>query len=90
MSTGVNAIVQAETGIQIALLIPSSVAVCWLIGAWADKHFHQSWISIFGIVFGAITGLFYVFRMALHAEKGSPGEIRPQAAAGKEPNHQSK
>jgi F0F1-type ATP synthase assembly protein I len=69
MSTGVSAIVEAEKLLQIALMLPCAAVVGWLIGAWADKHFHQEWIAIAGVVFGAISGLFYVIRMALNAER---------------------
>jgi hypothetical protein len=30
---------------------------------------HQSWISLAGIVFGGVSGLVYVVRLALTAEK---------------------
>jgi len=82
MSSGVSAIVQAEKGIQIALLIPSSVAICWLIGAWADKHFHQTWIAIAGIIFGAVSGLAYVFRMAIQSDRSSRNDKGSQAGSG--------
>ncbi|WP_239461284.1 AtpZ/AtpI family protein [Occallatibacter savannae] len=68
-SSGVDAIVKAETGIQIALILPSSVVICWLIGAWADKHFHQSWISIAGVVFGAVSGLVYIIQYVIRADR---------------------
>ena len=81
VSGGVEAVIQAEKLMQIALLLPSAVGVGWLIGAWADNHFHQSWITIAGVVFGAISGLFYVIRMAITAERdsrtGSDGENGP-------------
>jgi F0F1-type ATP synthase assembly protein I len=69
MSSGVDAIVQAEKLLQIALMLPCAAVVGWLIGAWADKHFHQTWVAIAGIVFGAISGLVYVIRMAFTAER---------------------
>jgi ATP synthase protein I len=68
-SSGIDAIVKAETGIQIALVLPSCVVICWLIGAWADKHFHQTWIAILGVVFGAISGLVYVIQYVLRADR---------------------
>src|SRR5215472_12554091 len=76
MSSGIDAVVQAETGIQIALILPSAVVICWLIGAWADKHFHQHWISIFGVVFGAISGLVYIIQFVLRAEKAEEKAAR--------------
>jgi ATP synthase protein I len=69
MSSGVEAIVQAEKLLQIALMLPCAAVVGWLIGAWADKHFHQTWIAVAGIAFGAISGLVYVIRMAFVTER---------------------
>ena len=93
MSTGVDAIVQAETGIQIALVLPSAVVICWLLGAWADKHFHQTWISIFGVVFGAISGLVYIIQFVLRAEKAEEKATRnktdDQRGTGNGPSNES-
>ena len=74
MSSGVEAIVEVEKLLQIALMLPCAALIGWLIGAWGDKHFHQSWISILGVVFGAISGLVYVIRMALRAERSTRNE----------------
>jgi ATP synthase protein I len=89
MSSGLDAIVQAETGIQIALVLPSAVVICWLIGAWADKHFHQTWISIFGVVFGAISGLVYIIQYVLRAEKATPNETQDGSGTGNGPTDES-
>jgi len=70
-SSGIKAWVEAEKLMQIAILLPAAAFIGWLAGAWADSRLHQTWISIAGIVFGAISGLVYVIRMALAAEKGS-------------------
>jgi F0F1-type ATP synthase assembly protein I len=66
---GIGALVQAEKAVQIALVLPSAVVICWLIGAWADHRFHQSWIGIAGVIFGSVSGLVYVIRMALTSDK---------------------
>jgi ATP synthase protein I len=68
-SSGVSAIVETEKLLQLALMLPCAAVIGWLAGAWADKHFHQTWIAIAGIVFGAISGLVYVIRMAFQAER---------------------
>jgi hypothetical protein len=68
---GLDAVVQAEKMIQIAILLPCSAFIGWLIGAWLDKHLHQTWIGFAGILFGGFSGLFYVVRLALAAEKAS-------------------
>jgi ATP synthase protein I len=72
-SEGLNAVMQTEKAIQMGLLPPSAVALCWIIGAWADRQFHQHWIAIAGIVFGAVAGLTGVIRMVLASEKSSRG-----------------
>lgn len=84
-SSGIDAIVKAETGIQIALILPSSVVVCWLIGAWADRHFHQSWISIVGVVFGAISGLVYIIQYVVRADRQDRNETAGRSGTGKGP-----
>jgi ATP synthase protein I len=82
MSSGVSAIVEAEKLLQIALMLPCAAVVGWLIGTWADKHFHQTWIAIAGIVFGAVSGLVFVIRMALTAERGTRNETSDQNGSG--------
>ncbi len=65
-SGGLATLVQAEKLMQIAILLPSAAFIGWLGGAWLDKHLHQSWIGILGIVLGGISGLVYVVRLVLH------------------------
>ena len=84
MSSGVTAIVEAEKLLQIALMLPCAAVIGWLLGAWADKHFHQTWISIAGVVFGAISGLVYVIRMALQAERSTRNDTGSQNGSGEE------
>jgi hypothetical protein len=78
-SAGLSGLIEAEKLMQIALLLPSSAFIGWLIGAWADSRLHTSWIGIAGIVFGGVSGLVYVVRLALASSrdsengKGSPG-----------------
>jgi F0F1-type ATP synthase assembly protein I len=64
-----QSLVQAEKLLQVAFVLPSATVIGWLAGAWADQHWHQSWLAIAGIIFGAISGLVYVVRMAADAEK---------------------
>ncbi len=87
MSSGVEAIVSAEKLMQIALLLPSAVGIGWLLGAWADSRFHQSWIAIAGIIFGSVSGLFYIIRMAITAERDSrTGNGKDNGAGNGSPN----
>jgi ATP synthase protein I len=74
-SSGFKAYVEAEKLMQIAILLPSATFIGWLAGAWLDSRLHQSWIAIAGVIFGSLSGLVYVVRMALAAEKqSSPGD----------------
>jgi len=64
-----SAWIEAEKLMQIALVLPCAAFIGWLIGAWLDRHFHQSWIAIVGIVFGGVAGLTFAIRVALAANK---------------------
>ena len=79
-SSGLDTLVQAEELMQIAVLLPSAAFVGWLLGAWADRTWHQSWMGIAGIVFGGISGLVYVVRMviATGAQNGKGGAGSPE------------
>jgi ATP synthase protein I len=69
-------LIEAEKLMQIALTLPAAVLIGWLAGAWADSRLHQSWIAILGVVFGGISGLVYVIRTVMAAEKKSrPGNL---------------
>ncbi len=59
----VDGIVRAERLFQIALILPVSVVVGWLLGAGLDKWLHQVWISMVGLVLGAVAGFIEVFRV---------------------------
>ena len=61
----IGAWVQAEKMIQIALVLPCAAFIGWLPGAWLDRHFHQAWMAIAGVVFGIIAGLVAAIRMAV-------------------------
>jgi hypothetical protein len=77
-SSGLDTLVQAEKLMQIAILLPSAAFIGWLLGAWADKAWHQSWIGLAGMVFGGISGIVYVVRLVLStgadAGNGSSGK----------------
>ena len=64
-SGGFQALVQAEKLTQIAVLLPSAAFIGWLLGAWLDSKLHTGWISLAGIVFGGVSGLVYVIRLAI-------------------------
>lgn len=78
MQSGVEALVQAEKLLQVALMLPCAVAIGWLLGAWGDSRLHQSWMTITGVILGAVSGLSFVIRMAISAEKASPADTGPE------------
>jgi ATP synthase protein I len=57
-------LVKAESMVQLAIALPAGCVIGWLVGAWLDRHFHQSWISIAGILLGALAGFVQIFRTA--------------------------
>jgi len=57
-------LVKAESMIQLAIALPAGCVIGWLVGSWLDRHFHQGWISIVGILLGALAGFVQIFRMA--------------------------
>jgi ATP synthase protein I len=68
---GIESLVQAEKLLQIAFILPSSMVVGWLAGAWADSKLHQTWLTVAGVILGCIAGLVYVIRLATAAEKSA-------------------
>jgi len=61
---GLQQLVKAESFIQLAIALPAGCVIGWLVGAWLDKHFHQHWIGIVGILVGAAGGFIQIFTMA--------------------------
>jgi ATP synthase protein I len=57
-------LVKAESMVQLAIALPAGCVIGWLIGAWLDKHFHQNWIGIVGILLGAAAGFMQIFMTA--------------------------
>ncbi len=82
-SRGVEGLVQAEKLMQIAILLPSAAFIGWLGGAWLDSRLHQSWIGIAGCVFGGISGLVYVVRLALASGRDSANGAGTENGDGK-------
>jgi len=78
-----SAWIEAEKLMQIALVLPCAVFIGWLAGAWLDRRFHQSWISLVGLVFGGASGLVYVVRLAFDANKDPATQDKESDDAGK-------
>ena len=61
---GLKEVAKAESMVQLALAIPAGCLIGWLLGSWLDRHFHQGWIGILGIVLGAVGGFLQIYRTA--------------------------
>jgi ATP synthase protein I len=57
-------LVTAESMIQLAIALPAGCLIGWLLGGWLDKHFHQNWMGVVGILLGALAGFVQIFRTA--------------------------
>ena len=64
-SGAMKSLVQVESLIQLALMLPIATVIGWLIGAGLDKWLHQHWIYIAGIILGFIAGFVEVLRSAV-------------------------
>ncbi len=62
--SGLGELVTAESMIQLAIALPAGCLIGWLLGEWMDKHFHQGWMGIAGILLGAVGGFIQIFRTA--------------------------
>jgi F0F1-type ATP synthase assembly protein I len=59
-----HGMVQAESMVQLALVIPIGCCLGWFGGAALDKHFGTSWIAIVGFLLGATGGFIQIIRFA--------------------------
>jgi ATP synthase protein I len=67
--TALRELVQAETMLQIALVLPISCIIGWALGDLLDHKLHQSWIGMLGLALGVAAGFIQVIRMASHANR---------------------
>lgn len=66
-SGALSGLVQAESLMQIALVLPCAMLIGWGAGWWVDDHFHSQWATLAGLVLGLVAGMVSVVRMALSA-----------------------
>lgn len=60
-----KSLVQVESLIQLALLLPVATVIGWLAGVVLDRWLHQHWIFIAGLILGAAAGFVQIFRVVL-------------------------
>lgn len=63
-SGALGQLAKAESFIQLAIALPAGCLIGWWIGAALDKHFHQHWIAVVGILMGAVAGFIQIFTLA--------------------------
>jgi len=80
LTSGIASLVEAEKMIQVAVLLPCSAFVGWIFGAGLDKLFHQTWISLVGILFGGISGIVYVVRMVVESGRRPGPDSRSKSS----------
>lgn len=59
-----GSLVKAESFLQLAIALPAGCLIGWFAGSALDKHFHQHWIGIVGILLGAVGGFIQIFTTA--------------------------
>lgn len=59
-----GSLVKAESFLQVAIAMPAGCLIGWFAGAALDKHFHQHWIGVVGILLGAVGGFIQIFTTA--------------------------
>ena len=68
-ASGLRDLAKAEGMIQMALAVPAGCFVGLLAGAWADRHYHQHWIVVLGMLLGAAGGFVQIFTTASRSLK---------------------
>jgi ATP synthase protein I len=68
-SGAMKSLVQVESLIQLALVLPIATVIGLLIGMGLDKWLHQHWIYIPGLILGAAAGFVQIFRVVFALNK---------------------
>jgi F0F1-type ATP synthase assembly protein I len=68
-SGAMKSLVQVESLVQLALMLPVGTVVGWAIGLGLDKWLHQHWIYIPGLILGAAAGFVEIFRVVFKQMK---------------------
>ncbi len=59
-----GSLVKAESFIQLAIALPAGCLIGWFGGDALDRHFHQHWMGVTGILLGAAGGFIQIFTTA--------------------------
>jgi len=66
-----KSLVQVESLIQLALMLPVATVVGWLIGTGLDHWLHTSWLYIVGLLLGIVAGFVELIRTVVKDNKSS-------------------
>jgi F0F1-type ATP synthase assembly protein I len=70
--TDANAVVSFARYSEIGFIIPAAVFLGYLLGRLLDHWAHTHWISIAGVIFGAVIGFVEMIRRAVALTRGKP------------------
>ncbi len=59
-----GSLVKVESFVQLAIALPAGCLIGWFAGSALDRHFHQHWIGVVGILLGAVGGFIQIFTTA--------------------------
>jgi F0F1-type ATP synthase assembly protein I len=54
---------------QIALILPASIVAGLIIGAFLDSWLKKSWLTLAGLLLGAVAGFYQLARWLIKASK---------------------
>lgn len=57
--------------VQIALALPLSSVIGWVLGDAIGRHFHATWPAVVGLVLGVAAGFVQIVRIASKANRSN-------------------
>lgn len=58
---------------SLAMVLPASTFVGYLIGHWMDRHFGTGWLTIVFVMLGSAAGFFQLIRQILKDSRDDDG-----------------
>jgi F0F1-type ATP synthase assembly protein I len=70
--TVLGGFMKADSMVEIALALPLSTIIGWLLGDFIGRHLHATWPAIVGLILGVIAGFIQIVRLANKANRNNP------------------